>query len=69
MGVTVQGLVNGKGAVHTTAPEKEKTELTMEAAKAMKEMPKTTDKSSLNPPDISSLFRAKKEVYHFELTG
>ena len=42
-----------------TAPEKEKTLLTMEAAKAMKLMPKTTDKSSLKPPEISSLFMMK----------
>jgi hypothetical protein len=69
MGVAVQGLVNGKGAVHITAPENEKTELTMEAAKAMKEMPKTTDKSNLNPPLMSSLFKAEKRVYIFELTG
>jgi hypothetical protein len=56
MGVTVQRLMHRQGAVHIIAPEKEKTELTMDAAKAMKEMPKTTDKSSLNPPLMSSLF-------------
>ena len=39
-----------------TAPEKEKTLFTMDAAKAMKLMPKTTDKSNLNPPLMSSLF-------------
>ena len=42
-----------------TAPEKEKTLLTMLAANAMKEMPKTTDKSSLKPPLMSSLFMIK----------
>jgi len=44
------------------APVNEKTLFTMLAAKAMKEIPKTTDKSSLNPPDISSLFRAKNNL-------
>ena len=42
-----------------TAPEKENTEFTMLVAKAMKEMPKTTDKSSLKPPLMSSLFMIK----------
>lgn len=42
-----------------TAPEKENTEFTMLVAKAMKEMPNTTDKSSLKPPEISSLFMMK----------
>jgi len=58
MRVAVQGLVDRQGTVHITAPEKENTELTMLAAKAMNEMPKTTDKRSLKPPLISSLFRA-----------
>ena len=39
-----------------TAPEKENTLFTMLAAKAIKLMPKTTDSSSLKPPEISSLF-------------
>jgi len=60
MGVTVQGLVDRQGAVHITAPEKENTELTMDAAKAMKLIPKTTDSRSLKPPLMSSLFRAEK---------
>lgn len=59
MGMPVQGLVNGEKAPHITAPEKEKTEFTMLAAKAMKEMPNTTDKSSLKPPDRSSLLVMK----------
>jgi hypothetical protein len=46
-----------------TAPEKEKTLFTMLAAKAIKEMPNTTDSSSLKPPEISSLFRAKNGAY------
>jgi hypothetical protein len=66
MGVTVQGLMHRQGAVHITAPEKEKTELTMDAAKAMKEMPKTTDRSSLKPPLMSSLFNANNLLYSFE---
>jgi hypothetical protein len=53
---------------HITAPEKEKTLFTMDAAKAMKLMPKTTDRSSLKPPEISSLFRAKKAVYLYGFT-
>jgi hypothetical protein len=59
MSVTVQGLMNRQGAVHITAPEKENTELTMDAAKAMKEIPNTTDSSSLKPPLMSSLFIMK----------
>jgi hypothetical protein len=60
MRVAMQGLMDREGAVHSTAPEKENTLLTMDAAKAMNEMPKTTDSSSLKPPLISSLFRARK---------
>jgi hypothetical protein len=59
MRVTVQGLMNGQDAVHITAPENEKTLLTIDAAKAMKEIPKTTDSNSLKPPLISSLFIIK----------
>jgi hypothetical protein len=59
MGVAVQGLVDGERPAHMTAPEKEKTLFTMDAAKAMKLMQKTTDKSNLNPPLMSSLFRVK----------
>lgn len=51
--------MDGKSAPHITAPEKEKTEFTILAAKAMKDMPKTTDRSSLKPPLISSLFMMK----------
>lgn len=47
-----------------TAPEKEKTLLTMLAANAMKEMPNTTDKSSLKPPEISSLFKVNLFLHH-----
>jgi hypothetical protein len=63
MRVTVQGLMDQDGAVHITAPEKENTLLTILAANAMNEIPKTTDSNSLKPPLISSLFRAKKIVY------
>jgi len=36
MRVAMQGLMDRQGAVHITAPEKENSELTMDAAKAMK---------------------------------
>jgi hypothetical protein len=62
MGMAVQGLVNRERTTHITAPEKENTEFTILAAKAIKLMPKTTDKSSLNPPLISSLFKANFTV-------
>jgi len=62
MRVTVQRLMDRDSAVHITAPEKEKTLLTMDAAKAMKLIPNTTDSSSLKPPEISSLFRAKNNL-------
>ena len=49
-----------EGTAHQiTAPLKLKTLFTMLAANAMKEMPKTTDKSSLKPPLMSSLFIMK----------
>ena len=51
-----------------TAPEKENTEFTMLVAKAMKEMPNTTDKSSLKPPEISSLFIMQVVFYYAEIT-
>jgi hypothetical protein len=66
MRVTVQGLMDRQGAVHITAPEKEKTLFTMDAAKAMKLMPKTTDSNSLKPPEISSLERRKKRGFDIQ---
>ena len=61
MGMAMQGLMDRKSTAHQiTAPLKLKTLFTMLAANAMKEMPKTTDKSSLKPPEMSSLFNMKK---------
>jgi len=68
MGVPVQGLMDRKRPTHMTAPEKEKTLFTMDAAKAMKLMPKTTDSSSLNPPEMSSLFKVNLFQYFAEIT-
>ena len=66
--MAVQRLMNGEWATHMTAPEKEKTLFTMDAAKAMKLMPKTTDKSSLKPPLMSSLFKVNLFQYFAEIT-
>ena len=66
--MAVQGLMNGEESPHMTAPEKENTEFTMLAAKAMKEIPKTTDKSNLNPPLMSSLFKVNLFQYFAEIT-
>lgn len=54
--VSMQRLMYGQRPHHSTAPEKENTELTMDDAKAIKEIPKTTPSSSLKPPEMSSLF-------------
>ena len=66
--MAVQRLMNGERTAHMIAPEKENTLLTMDAAKAMKLMPNTTDRSSLKPPLMSSLFKVNLFQYFAEIT-
>ena len=66
--MAVQRLMNGERTAHITAPEKENTLFTMLAAKAIKEIPKTTESSSLKPPLMSSLFKVNLFQYFAEIT-